>query len=85
MKNNIKGDEILIKIEHFEYKREDGTLLIKVGEVIAGISSNKYIAVPTFLMSEAREEFIGYGETSEDALFACLVKIKNVTASEIIE
>lgn len=82
---NINDEDMLLKLEHYELYRGDGRILIRVGTVLAGKAKCTCVAVPNLLLTEAKEQYLGYGESATEALNDCLNKIKGVPVSEIIE
>ena len=76
LKKFLNKDEMLLHIQRYELSREEGRIFIDVKELISEIKHNKFFAVPTGLIREADEKFIGAGESLETALKDCLLKIK---------
>ncbi|HHT9105010.1 MAG TPA: hypothetical protein ACFYD7_03965 [Candidatus Wujingus californicus] len=83
---NINKDDILFKVYKYELDRgKEGRILIDICEVIAGEYKVKFAAVPNLLLTSAKEEYIGYGDSDIEALKNCLNLIKDVPNSLIIE
>jgi hypothetical protein len=84
MKYNIKDEELLARVHKYEIIRKDGHLRIDVLEIIAGKSSEKFIAVPNLVIETASSAYHGFGDSEEAALQDCLNKIKKVPAKVIV-
>ena len=60
---------------------------IDVHEVLAGTIEDKFFAIPNMLSREDREvdsQYIGCGNTQEEALRDCLKKIKSLPLEVVI-
>ena len=74
---DVNAGDVLCRIETYELYRADGTLTIKVQEVLTE-SVYKFRAIPCMQLVESVEQYQGTGGTAEEALHDCLIKIKDV-------
>lgn len=74
---DVNAGDVLCRVETYELYRSDGTLTIKVQEVLTE-SVYKFRAIPCLQFVESPEQYQGTGGTGEEALCDCLAKIKNV-------
>ena len=75
--------EVLTKVTKYNLIRTDRMIHIDVHERLAGNLAGSYIAVPNLITIIAKSEYQGVGESEEEALNACLTKIKGVDIEEI--
>jgi hypothetical protein len=83
----INENELLTRVCKYELKRETEKFRIDVHEVLAGTLEDKFFAIPNLLVREEREvdpQFIGCGNTEQEALEDCLKKIKKAPLQVII-
>lgn len=78
---DVNAGDVLCRVDTYELYRSDGTLTIKVQEVLTE-SVYKFRAIPCIQLVEFAEQYHGTGGTVEEALGDCLVKIKNVNLVE---
>lgn len=77
---DLNKDDMLSKIYEYKLDRPDGWCNISVHEIIASENAKvEFIAVPHLGVLQAEREHFGVGDTLEDALGACLSKIKSVS------
>jgi hypothetical protein len=84
---SIGEKELLTKVHKYELKRGTDRFRIDVHEVLAGTLEDKFFAVPNLLLREDRdgdEQYIGCGNTEEEALEDCLKKIKRAPIQQIV-
>ena len=82
---NINEGELLIRTYKYELLRGEERLRIDVCERIAGTSHHKFMAYPIGLLDTPEKEFVGFGETENEAIRGCLNRIKNVSIKDILE
>ena len=75
---DVNSGDVLCRVEFYELYRPDGTLTIKVQEVLTE-SVFKFRAIPCLQMVEAPELYQGTGGTHDEALAECLAKVKTAT------
>ena len=83
----LNEGELLTKVHKYELKRDTEKFRIDVHEVLAGTIEDNFFAIPNFLFREEREvdsQFIGCGNTEQEALQDCLEKIKKAPLQVII-
>jgi precorrin-6B methylase 2 len=83
----INENELLTKVYKYELKRNTEKFRIDVHEVLAGTIDDKFFAIPSLLSREERDvdpQFIGCGNTEQEALEDCLKKIKKAPLQIII-
>jgi hypothetical protein len=84
---SINESELLTRVRKYELKRETEKFRIDVHEVLAGTIEDKFFAIPNLLSREEREvdpQYIGCGDTEQEALEDCLKKIKKAPLQVII-
>ena len=81
---DIKGQDVLARVHKYELLRSDGHIRIDVLEVIAGKSSQRFIAVPNLVLETADKMYHGFGDSVEAALQDCLNKIKDVSSNVVV-
>jgi hypothetical protein len=83
---SIGEKELLTRVHKYELKRSPDRFRIDVHEVLAGTLEDRFFAIPNLLVREDRdvdEQYIGCGNTEEEALEDCLKKIKRAPIQEI--
>lgn len=78
---DVNAGDVLCRVDTYELYRSDGTLTIKVQEVLTE-SVYKFRAIPCLRLVESREQYQGTGGSAEEALSDCLAKIKHVSLLE---
>jgi hypothetical protein len=85
---SIKENELLTKVHKYELKRgESEKFRIDVHQVLAGTIDDKFFAIPNLLFREDREvepQFIGCGNTEQEALEDCLKKIRDEPLEDLL-
>jgi hypothetical protein len=84
---SINENELLTKVHKYELKRNTEKFRIDVHEVLAGTIDDKFFAIPNLLSREERDvdpQFIGCGNTEQEAVEDCLKKIKRAPLQVII-
>ncbi len=74
---------LLSEISNYQVERTDGRLYIVVHQVLSSPLRGKFVAAPTITHRDGKEEFIGQGDTRDEALRECLRKIKDVSFGKI--
>ncbi len=88
--NNLlaKGD-LLSRVVWYELNRFGGDnsqkISICVHEFLSGDTKGKFCAEPTDLISQAKAQYLGVGNSVEEALKQCLENIKDVPMAEILD
>lgn len=82
MKSIGTGD-VLTRVTHYHLMRNGKSLLIDVHELIEGTLAGRFLAVPNLVMILAPTGYQGVGETADEALQDCLVKIEGLTVDQI--
>ncbi len=81
----LDQDDVLSCVHQYELERDDERVFINVRELIGGLSKGSFIAVPGLLMEECSDtEYVGLGDSVEEALKDCLKKIKGIPLSGVI-
>jgi hypothetical protein len=83
----VNENEMLTRVHKYELKRGADRFRIDVHEVLAGTVEERFFAIPNLLTKEDRdtdEQYIGCGNTEEEALEDCLKKINRAPIQEII-
>jgi hypothetical protein len=83
----INENELLTRVHKYELKRDTEKFRIDVHQVLAGTIDDKFFAIPNLLFREDREvdpQFIGCGNTEQEALEDCLKKITSAPLEAII-
>lgn len=81
---DLNEKDMLSKIHQYKLDRPDGWCNISVHEIIASENAKvEYIAVPNLVIQQSDKEFFGIGKSVEDAVSACLAKIKSVSIQDL--
>ena len=81
----LNQDDVLSRVHQFELERDEGKIFINVREPQGGSDKGTFIAVPTLIIQDcSNTEYIGLGNSIEDALRDCLKRIKGVSFQQII-
>ena len=76
--------EILARSKNYELIRDtEGRIFITVYEVLAGDTASPFVAYPNTKVKTADNSFWAGGNTEDEALSACLKKIKGVPFNEL--
>ena len=83
----LDKNESLYQIHHtFEFVRKQAYIFIDVTECIVGKDKGTFIAIPKLTIYEApKKEYIGCGNSEEEALNDFLKKIKGMPFDQIFE
>jgi hypothetical protein len=82
-------NEALSQVTEFQLDRpgktKDGERIsISVHEILTGDHRGRFYAIPNLVVRESKEEYIGLGDSLEEALKNCLKKIKGISIEDII-
>jgi hypothetical protein len=81
---DLNDTDMLSKIHQYKLDRQDGWCNISVHEIIASENAKvEYIAVPNLAIQQSDKQYFGIGENVEEALRACLTKIKSVAMKDL--
>ena len=85
IEERLSQDDILSRAHQFELQREEGRIFITVKEILGGSIKGSFFAIPNFVIQEcSNSEYIGSGDSVEEALKNCLKRIKGVPLHQII-
>lgn len=73
----LKGTS-LCQVFQYEIQREDGTIQVLVRQYLNGPHKGTCKAIPSRPPSFGQAEFMGEGNSCEEALWECLNKVKGV-------
>lgn len=82
MQQELNQSDILTKVSRYNLIRNGRMIYIDVHEAIAGQLAGKFVAVPNLINIVAKQEYQGSGDTEDEALTNCLVKIK---AADVVD
>ena len=81
----LNQDDVLSRVYQFELERDEGKIFINVREPLGGSDKGTFIAVPTLIIQDcSNTEYVGLGNSIEDALRDFLKRIKGVSFQQII-
>ncbi|MBC8553681.1 MAG: hypothetical protein H8D23_29050 [Candidatus Brocadiales bacterium] len=81
----LNQDDVLSRVHQYELERDEERVFINVREPIGGSSKGSFIAVPSLISKEcSNTDYVGLGDSVEDALKDCLKRIKGVALRQII-
>jgi hypothetical protein len=75
---DLNDTDRLLFSKMYELRQKDGAMKIEVLEYLTP-NEPRFEAIPTLAVSDAPEEYSGYGNDEDTALKDCLKKIKNVS------
>ncbi len=82
---HLNQDDVLSRVHQFELERDEGKIFINVREPLGGSDKGTFIAVPTLITQDCgNTEYVGLGNSIEDALRDCLKRIKRVSFEQIM-
>ena len=80
----IESDELLIRVQRYDLlRKKGGRIPIDVCRTIAGEPEKIFIALPRVPYNVAKTQYIGKGDTEDEALQDCLRRIKGVPVNEV--
>ena len=81
----LDQDDVLSRVHQYELERDEEGVFVNVREPIGGSSKGSFIAVPGLISKEcSNTDFVGLGDSVEDALNDCLKRIKGIPLSQVI-
>lgn len=80
---DLLENDILTKVSRYNLIRNQRMIYIDVHERLAGHLAGKFVAVPNLVNIVAKQEFQGVGQTEEQALDNCLLKIKKYNVEDL--
>ena len=88
MKNTkefLNQDDVLSRVHQFELERDEERIFINVREPLVNSDKGAFIAVPSLITQECgNTDYVGLGNSVEEALQDCLKRIKGMPLSQII-
>ena len=88
MENTVEildQDDVLSRIHQYELERDEERVFINVREPIGGSAKGAFIAVPSLISKEcSNTDYVGLGDSVEEALKDCLKRIKGLPLRQII-
>ena len=88
MENTVEildQDDVLSCVHQYELERDKERVFINVREPIGGSAKGSFIAVPSLISKEcSNTDYVGLGDSVEEALKDCLKRIKGLTLRQII-
>ncbi len=81
----LSQDDVLSRVHQFELEREEERIFINVREPLVNSDKGAFIAVPSLITQECgNTDYVGLGNSIEEALKDCLKRIKGMPLSQII-
>ena len=88
MKNTqefLNQDDVLSRVHQFELERDEERIFINVREPLINSDKGAFIAVPSLITQEcSNTDYVGLGNSIEEALKDCLKRIKGMPLHQII-
>jgi len=81
----LDQDDVLSNVHQYELERDEERVFINVREPMGGSAKGSFIAVPSLISQECNNtDYVGLGDSVEEALNDCLKRIKGVPLHQII-
>jgi hypothetical protein len=81
----LNQDDVLSRVHQYELERDEERVFINVREPISGSAKGSFIAVPSLISQECNNtDYVGLGDSVEEALNDCLKRIKGLPLRQII-
>ncbi len=81
----LNQDDVLSRVHQFELERDEERIFINVREPLVNSDKGAFIAVPSLITQEcSNTDYVGLGNSVEEALQDCLKRIKGMPLSQII-
>ena len=81
----INTGDCFTQVSLYQLLREDGRVFIFVHEILAGVGKGSFMAHPTHLACPHKAEYVGTGESRDEALSDCLARIKGVSTKDMAD
>ncbi len=84
-KEFLNQDDVLSRVHQFELERDEERIFINVREPLVNSDKGAFIAVPSLITQEcSNTDYVGLGNSIEEALQDCLKRIKGMPLNQII-
>ena len=84
-KEFLNQDDVLSRVHQFELERDEERIFINVREPLVNSDKGAFIAVPSLITQEcSNTDYVGLGNSIEEALKDCLKRIKGMPLRQII-
>ena len=84
-KEFLSQDDVLSRVHQFELERDEERIFINVREPLVNSDKGAFIAVPSLITQECgNTDYVGLGNSVEEALKDCLKRIKGMPLRQII-
>ncbi len=84
-KEFLNQDDVLSRVHQFELERDEERIFINVREPLVNSDKGAFIAVPSLITKECgNTDYVGLGNSIEEALQDCLKRIKGIPLRQII-
>ncbi len=84
-KEFLSQDDVLSRVHQFELERDEERIFINVREPLVNSDKGAFIAVPSLITQEcSNTDYVGLGNSIEEALKDCLKRIKGMPLRQII-
>ncbi len=81
----LNQDDVLSRVHQFELERDEERIFINVREPLVNSDKGAFIAVPSLITQEcSNTDYVGLGNSVEEALKDCLKRIKGMPLRQII-
>ena len=81
----LNQDDVLSSVHQYELEIDNERVFINVREPIGGSTKGSFIAVPSLISKEcSNTDYVGLGDSVEEALNDCLKRIKGISLSQVI-
>ncbi len=85
IKEFLSQDDVLSRVHQFELERDEERIFINIREPLVNSVQGAFIAVPSLITQEcSNTDYVGLGNSVEEALQDCLKRIKGLPLSQII-
>lgn len=74
----LDPEDIFSSVKVYQLNRNDHRVFIYVHEILAGEGKGLFIAYPTLILGESKEQYMCTGTSPKEALKKCLASIKGV-------
>ena len=81
----INTGDCLTQVSLYQLLREDGRVFIFVHKILAGAGKGSFMAHPTHLVGRHKDEYVGTGKSSDEALRDCLARIKGIPTKDMAD